>query len=188
MGICMYMYRRAHAIYEAFNAVDEMRVHKLKPTVDVFNNLLCACISQTDNGFRYALFVWQMALKYRVQPNLTTYNLLLRAMRECSAVEGGIGRHQPRRLPPALPSERKRLFEEERRREAATLGLRGHADDAPDDEYDTLVREDEEARLYDLKRTKNSDEKKPDLQAMCKDMSEVIEIKPEQVNIWLMRE
>ena len=50
-------YGRSGAAYEAFNAVDEMIAQGLKPDVDIFKNLLCACISSPSNGFKYALNV-----------------------------------------------------------------------------------------------------------------------------------
>ena len=72
-------YGKAGAIYEAFNCVDEMVLNGIKPTIDVFNNLLCGCISQPVYGFKYALLVWQMCLKFKITPNMNTYNLLLKA-------------------------------------------------------------------------------------------------------------
>ena len=56
-GAMVLAYGRNGAIYEAFNAVDEMVMLGLKPELDIFNNLLCACISDKDHGFKYALDV-----------------------------------------------------------------------------------------------------------------------------------
>jgi pentatricopeptide repeat protein len=50
-------YGKSGAIYEAFNVVDEMLSNKIKPDIDVFRNLLCACISNQEYGFKYALNV-----------------------------------------------------------------------------------------------------------------------------------
>lgn len=77
-------YGRAGAIFEAFNAVDEMNTIGLKPNVDVLNNLLCCCIEQKNEGFHLALKVWQTFLKREVKPNLDSFNLLLRAARDCT--------------------------------------------------------------------------------------------------------
>jgi pentatricopeptide repeat protein len=52
-------YGRAGAIYEAFNVVDEMLASGIKLRVDVFTNLLCACIEQREGGYLYALKVKQ---------------------------------------------------------------------------------------------------------------------------------
>lgn len=77
-------YGKAGAIYEAFNVVDELIQNRIKPDLSIFSNLLCACISQPNYGFRYALMAWQMCLKFRVVPDLTMYNLLLRAANDCN--------------------------------------------------------------------------------------------------------
>lgn len=77
-------YGKAGAIYESFNVVDEMIQNNIHPDLSVFNNLLCACISQPNYGFRYALMVWQMCLKFKIKPNLNMYQLLLRAANDCS--------------------------------------------------------------------------------------------------------
>lgn len=45
---------------------------------------MCASISKQEYGFRYALLVWQMCLKFKVRPNLYMYELLLRAAKDCS--------------------------------------------------------------------------------------------------------
>lgn len=45
---------------------------------------MCACISQPEYGFRYALMVWQMSLKFKCRPDLNMYELLLKAAKDCS--------------------------------------------------------------------------------------------------------
>lgn len=45
---------------------------------------MCACISQPEYGFRYALMVWQMCLKFKIRPDLGMYELLLKAAKDCS--------------------------------------------------------------------------------------------------------
>ena len=50
-------YGRAGAIYEAFNCVDELCEAGLRPDQSIYTNLLCACISQPDYGFKYAIMV-----------------------------------------------------------------------------------------------------------------------------------
>lgn len=77
-------YGRAGAVYEAFNCVDEMMTNKIKPTTDTLNNILCACIGDSNNGFKYALSAWQLCLKHKITPDLYSYNLLLRATRDCN--------------------------------------------------------------------------------------------------------
>ena len=45
---------------------------------------MCACISQPEYGFRYALEVWQMCLTFKIRPDLGMYELLLKAAKDCS--------------------------------------------------------------------------------------------------------
>ncbi|XP_032087099.1 pentatricopeptide repeat-containing protein 1, mitochondrial [Thamnophis elegans] len=52
-------------------------------TTDTFNVLLMGCISDKENGFRYALQVWQQMAKLNLKPDLYTYNLMLSAAKYC---------------------------------------------------------------------------------------------------------
>ncbi|XP_039216416.1 pentatricopeptide repeat-containing protein 1, mitochondrial isoform X2 [Crotalus tigris] len=52
-------------------------------TTDTFNVLLMGCISDKENGFRYALQVWQQMGKLNLKPDLYTYNLMLSAAKYC---------------------------------------------------------------------------------------------------------
>jgi pentatricopeptide repeat protein len=77
-------YGKAGAIYESFNVVDEMILNGIKPNLSTFNNLLCACISQPNYGFKYALMTWSMCLKYKIKPDIRMYNLMLKAATDCN--------------------------------------------------------------------------------------------------------
>lgn len=50
-------YGRQGAVYEAFNVVDEMLAKKLKLDSSIFANLMSACLSSPEYGFKYALMV-----------------------------------------------------------------------------------------------------------------------------------
>ncbi|XP_058013815.1 pentatricopeptide repeat-containing protein 1, mitochondrial [Ahaetulla prasina] len=52
-------------------------------TTDTFNILLMGCINDKENGFRYALQVWQQMAKLNLKPDLYTYNLMLTAAKYC---------------------------------------------------------------------------------------------------------
>lgn len=67
----------------AFKIVDEMVSKKIKIRVHTFNHLLHACISDKSNGLRHALVVWRKMLKMREKPNIYSFNLMLKCVKEC---------------------------------------------------------------------------------------------------------
>lgn len=67
----------------AFALVDEMAQKKLKVDDATINFLLQACISDKDAGFRHALLVWRKFVDHKIRPNLYSYNLMLRCIRDC---------------------------------------------------------------------------------------------------------
>lgn len=68
----------------AFKIVDEMISKKIKIRVHTLNHLLHACISDKQNGLRHALIVWRKMLKMREKPNIYTFNLLLKCVKDCN--------------------------------------------------------------------------------------------------------
>lgn len=78
-------YGRLGETVRAFNVVDEMiKETKYTPITSTFNMLLQACISDTKNGFRYALITWRKLQSMgKMRPDIYSYNLLLRAVKDC---------------------------------------------------------------------------------------------------------
>ncbi|XP_061715337.1 pentatricopeptide repeat-containing protein 1, mitochondrial [Cydia pomonella] len=67
----------------AFQIVDEMISKKIKIRVHTFNHLLQACISDKKSGLRHALVVWRKMLKMREKPNIFSFNLMLKCVKDC---------------------------------------------------------------------------------------------------------
>lgn len=68
----------------AFKIVDEMVSKKVKIRVHTLNHLLHACISDKESGLRHALIVWRKMLQLREKPNVYSFNLILKCVKECN--------------------------------------------------------------------------------------------------------
>ncbi|XP_023211980.1 pentatricopeptide repeat-containing protein 1, mitochondrial-like [Centruroides sculpturatus] len=67
----------------AFIIVDEMKREGHSLTEETFSFLLMSCISDREAGFTHAVQVFRKMKKFKIQPNKYSYNLLLRAVRDC---------------------------------------------------------------------------------------------------------
>lgn len=73
---------RCNDLKTAFLIVDEMRDKELKIEVDTFNFLLQTCASDKEFGFRHALLVWHKMYQRRLNPDIYSFNLMLRCCRD----------------------------------------------------------------------------------------------------------
>lgn len=77
------VYGRCGDLQTAFEIVDEMCSKKIKIRVHTFNFLLQSCITDRKAGFRHALLTWRKMLHFKERPNIYTFNLMLRCIKDC---------------------------------------------------------------------------------------------------------
>ena len=75
-------YGRCKDLKTAFLLVDEMLEKNIPVKIDTFNFVLQACASDKEFGFRHALLVWHKIYQKRLQPDLYSFNLMLKCVRD----------------------------------------------------------------------------------------------------------
>ena len=74
----------------AYEIIDEMLRKNVLVTTDTYNHLLQACISDRKAGFKLAMAVYRRMLEKKVEPDIHTFNLVLRATRDCGIGSGKV--------------------------------------------------------------------------------------------------
>ncbi|XP_029142431.1 pentatricopeptide repeat-containing protein 1, mitochondrial [Protobothrops mucrosquamatus] len=114
-------------LHMCLDILKEMVGNGHRITTDTFNVLLMGCINDKENGFRYALQVWQQMAKLNLRPDLYTYNLMLSAAKYC-----GIGDTEVASKLLLRPlEERPALLGLNSGREQSTKGQRKKKSDTP---------------------------------------------------------
>ncbi|XP_029174644.1 pentatricopeptide repeat-containing protein 1, mitochondrial [Nylanderia fulva] len=78
----MKAYSWHNRLTEAFQLADEMRDNNIPIKEITYNSLFHAAIADKEAGLRHALIIWHLMRLKKVNPSLTTYNLLLRTIRD----------------------------------------------------------------------------------------------------------
>ena len=74
---------RCGDISTAFSLVDEMDAAGIIIKQETLNFLMQSCISDKEVGFRHCLLVWRKFIDRNIIPDIHSYNLLLKCVREC---------------------------------------------------------------------------------------------------------
>lgn len=83
MNTMINAFGRCGDIETAFELVDEMKEKKLRLEVHTMNHLLQACCSDKEYGFRHALLVWHKIYQRNMNPDIFSFNTMLRCVRDC---------------------------------------------------------------------------------------------------------
>ncbi|XP_040295369.1 pentatricopeptide repeat-containing protein 1, mitochondrial [Bufo bufo] len=70
-------------LQDCFEIFKEMAQKLCVTGPETFNVLFMGCIKDEELGFLYALQLWRQMLHMGVKPDINTYNLLIRATRDC---------------------------------------------------------------------------------------------------------
>jgi pentatricopeptide repeat protein len=76
-------YGKLGQLEEASKLIKEMIENQIFPETDTFNMLLIGCASNKNAGSTLALKVYKRMKLYEIRPNVTTYRLILRCIRDC---------------------------------------------------------------------------------------------------------
>lgn len=76
-------YAKLNDLNGVASVVQSMIEERIYPKTDTFNMILSACISHKEAGATLALRVFKRMKLYELKPDLNTYKLLIRAIRDC---------------------------------------------------------------------------------------------------------
>lgn len=87
--------------------IEEMIQQGIQPQADTFNKLMESCISDRSSGALLALRVYKRMKIYEFRPDIHTYKLLLRAIRDCELGSIELMKKTFAELPSMMPLDQK---------------------------------------------------------------------------------
>lgn len=97
---------------KASNLVGEMIKKDMFPDIETFNMLLMGCVSHREAGTTLALRIFKRMKQYNISPNVNSYNLLLRCIRDCGIGTQALIEATLRELPALATHEQKLKYKE----------------------------------------------------------------------------
>lgn len=138
---------KTHAICSnlraCFDVVREIVLSGHEINVETFSTLMMASIMDTDNGFRYSLQIWREMLRQGIRPDAKSYNLLLRATRDCGIGNPTVASH-------ALLGDEGGTWQLKQRRKVHKLRGPVHKRAGHSKDPNTLTMDSLEAQLFSL--------------------------------------
>lgn len=103
-------YGKLGQLEEASKLIKEMIDDRIFPELDTFNMLLMGCASDKEAGAILALKVYKRMKLYEIQPDLSTYRIILRCIRDCGVGSPELVRQTLGELPAMTTLDQKLLY------------------------------------------------------------------------------
>lgn len=109
-------YGKLGQLDEASKLVKEMLENELFPETDTFNSLLIGCASNHEAGSTLALKVYKRMKLYEIKPDVITYRLMLRCIRDCGVGSPELFRQTLEELPAMTTLNQKLIYKSRKKK------------------------------------------------------------------------
>lgn len=114
-------YGKLGQLDEASKLVKEMIENQLFPETDTFNMLLIGCASDKERGSTLALKVYKRMKLYDIRPDVITYRLILRCIRDCGVGSPQFFQQTVGELPALTPVDQKLIYKSRKKRDKSEM-------------------------------------------------------------------
>lgn len=115
-NVAIKAYGKLGQLEEASKLIKEMIEHQVFPETDTFNMLLIGCASDKKSGSTLALKVYKRMKLYEIRPNVTTYRLILRCVRDCGIGSPQLIQQTIEELPAMTTLDQKLIYKSSKKR------------------------------------------------------------------------